>query len=480
MADPDPRIEALEARQKAEDQERVERRLLELKRNAIMLRVQEDAEDQEGLWKALDDVVEEAADNYLLLRVRGLEARLDAQDKEGGLPIWLSFAISVGLMFLPVTAMTNALLGALAVGRQMAMKRTANLVLKSRSDQIAALRKQSTKGDREKRRAWQRRTSRDRKAAEDLEREKKQVLNELKAAEKAVKEFYERLKPEVSNQVQDFAKSVLEAAGRVLFDVDGNRPKVVPTSSPIVAVRSSFAAQIGHRKGDEDAARRLYRGWVEALYAEATEYIELAPVLPRTDHKRREKSRTEARELLHLLYKYEFDLDDYQPYVPAPHLPAQQAPDLSDLRQLLEMMMWATTFDFSLRSPERFKILRGDRGRMGQDFEKKVELPRRLETLALPDEMWKVLLEEYRDPDTNQPFAASTRAVTLGTESKPADSDAFTKAWPEGALFGPRHRFSYFMSTILAEELDNETKRVGNEASTIARATARSTRGNAP
>jgi hypothetical protein len=459
MSDAD-RIKALEARQRQLESELIESRELELRCNAIRFRLLERGIEQDSFWDTLMGVARNAADSYLHLRDKGLEARLDAANRESGVPHWLSMLIAVGVMFIPVSAVTSAFLGALMFGTQTAFTDSSRRKLQMKPRLIPPSKERITNPDRYR-------------AAVASEQQKRASLNEeIRRTEKLVGDYFQKfLQPEVAPAARAVLKTLGDQAGKVLYSVSP-QGKFSVAGVSVVGVQDSVVMWVRERRREEAAIRTDELAAVENAYSIATEHFEFAPVekgakaIPSAEMKKKLAARDNARKAVRAMYRAYFETDELVPIKSKlPESKMLPPSEFKDLQQLIEMMMWSQTFDFRLRPTvkyrevPRFEVDKDPPHPLLRGFQTPT-VSERYETLdppALPDEMWKLLLETYDDPDTGKKFAVSEPSRTLGTLENPAPSDVMTKGLPF-LLYPPKVRFSYLMSQLLAPALEQANR----------------------
>jgi len=414
------------------DVEELQRQLLELRAAGQIrddaLRYLGKTEDlQRERWALLRRVIEDAGKQYAAMRTDVVEEG----QRDQGPPLWLSCILTVGVTLIPVSAMTGSFLLALTTSAQ-------KLLTRDQRSKRALLE------------AVERFLERSGSGREYTTAQRLFLANQIKRTDETVAKFAKNLETELTNKLQDGAGEIAKILGKQLYRQDPAR-KMVQTDAPIVVVTQTMHEWVDSLVLAERAERHEREDQVQDLFdiatspspeeeAKATEAIakmrgrEYEKPLPKTN-----------KAALDQLTKLRDQL------VPAPvEKPVTvKIKELRPLQLIIESMIWATTYDFTPRfKPIRPSFVEGDIGTRERAATIAGLGGRVMGPAALPDGLWKRLIERYTDPDEGKSYKDVGSLNRLGTRTHPI--------YESPHKFSPEVRLSHYFSQILFPMLDKE------------------------
>ncbi|HUR21737.1 MAG TPA: hypothetical protein VMZ90_13055 [Vicinamibacterales bacterium] len=418
-----------------------------LRQATILMKEAEDALEataatQALRWARLRRVVEAASDQYWDMRIGAIEESM----RDKGAPMWLSIVVSVGLTFIPITALTTRFLGPLTSATQKLLTRGDRTRL---AQQMVKIEREL---DADK---WIAASDR----ADDL-------IKQIAKTEASVLRFYKDRDPEYSNLLQNMADKLSQAAINKPFEGAGVSKTVTKGpkgTAPIVVVKSQFYDWIDSHMNAEQVARREQRERVKNLFAIATS----------TEPKKESKERfqaardAEAARQPKIPYRRPTDplpekaddaleelkriRDDAKP-TPDDLFTPSEKDELTDLQLIIEGAIWASAYDFT-------PVFKKSDSKIG---------PLEVKLVPLSDDLWKRLIERYIDPDKAISYKDVGPTFVIGTQAKPgiseklardmlkfnSYSDEYFKGWT------PKARLSWFFGKLLYPNLLMENSKI--------------------
>lgn len=415
-------------------------------------------EAQNRRWERLRQVIQNAANQYITMRIDAVEESF----RDKGAPLWLSVLITVGVTFIPVSALTATFLGVLTTSTKKLIARADRAfskrdpylekIIESEFDFLSA-------SATSPRALW-------------AFTEYSKLSGMFKKTDEMVGRFAKRWEPEVANMFQDQTKNLAETLYKQPFQQE-SASMMSQTNAPIVVVTDFLNQWINGQVKTEDKSRELIRDRIRDLFdiatsrepaKEAKAKMEAASAKQFSFNPSRvahiffqepdvEPLPTTNKEAMDQLTKRRDELvpEDIE-FTTAP-----AAKDMQDLQLMIEMMIWAATYDFTTR-PEEVVVGRhvkpAGKATDAEEIEGYMVMP-----APLPDTLWERLISRYRDPDLNKTYKDAGSQARLGTQAVPyLTSKGRTKG--EFVPFEPKARLSHYFSQELYPKLKSEHSEV--------------------
>lgn len=417
------------------------------------LRYLAETEEMQGQrWERLSQVVDDAAWQYISMRVDSVEERL----RDQGAPLWLSGIIIVGVTLIPVSALTGTFLLALTKSSQKLLKRAVGRRLERavRTYQIASP-----------------------AARSDAFRNAMDVAKEFKQTEEVAGRFAQYLKdslqPELTATLRNSALELAKTLGEQPFKQASGR-KMTKPDAPVVVVRRSLYGSINAFVHAEGSARKILKDKIRDLYDIATSPKPAKEAKAKEAEAQKEASKSAHRAFAHFARAFREEplpktnkaaldqLTELRTQLAPDAAESSRTPDVKDLRELqllIEATIWATTYDFTPRRREE-SVNAAVEKRVGQNMFM-VKPDDKLRPAPLPDALWKRLIERYIDPDERKSYKDVGKLDRLGTKSHPYSSEPGKKTW------SPEVRLSHYFSQVLYPQINKENSEMVRRFSTL-------------
>ncbi len=421
-------------------------------------------EEKQALrWGVLRSVIQYAAHQYFTMRINEVEESL--RDKSA--PIWLPIILIAGVTLVPVSALTGSFLSALTTSTQKILTRADRVVMQSYEKvleiELDSATVMTAAGE------WLR------------------LRDKIQRTEEMVAKFIKVREPEVIDTMQSVTKDLTLALGDHLYKNDSTGKLVLQTDVPVVMVEKYLNDWIDTHVRAENKSREMLRDRMRDLFdiATSSEPAKEARAIEAEAQKKEAalKPRNAFRQPLEELPKTSKGAMDQltqlrDQLIPSPIEIATipDAKDLGDLQLLIESMIWATTYDFSLKSTVIDTVPPDLMLGKPEAVDPHLHTPRLFSTLLpapLPPTLWKRLIERYQDPDERKSYKEVGNRLRLGTKDEPYFTEEITKEFqkkfglPNRGGWSPEVRLSFYFSNILYHKFYKENIDILEKYSTL-------------
>ncbi len=389
---------------------------------------------QRERWGILGQVIDRAVAQYVAMRIGAIEESL--KDKSASL--WLSCIITVAVTLVPVSAVTGVFLSALV---ESSRKRLVNAdrMLATAATKLA--------------------TSHPKVSVATVAAYQDGVIlsTKYRQLEELSLKFRRIWEPEISNTFQNIVQKQFETLFNPPFRQDAAR-MMARTNAPTVQVMGALYGWMNQQIKDENEATELLRDRMRYLSAIATSPKPEKEAKAREEEARKKEGirefsgrpRRPVQELPKTNEKAMEELTDLRNRLAPTTIEMASSPlpdDLADLQLMIEGMIWASTYDFS--------IVRKDR--MVSD-----PLPAPLEgyfdAAPLPKGLWPKLIERFIDFDEGKTYKGAGNLARLGSKKAPFFTPETMKSrdYRGPRTFTPETRLSLYFSNELYPKINEE------------------------
>ncbi len=412
-------------------------------------------EEKQALrWDKLRSVIGYAAHQYMTMRINEVEEGL----RDKGAPLWLSVMIIAGVTLVPVSTLTSSFLTALTTSTQKLLTRSDRVLMQPYEKVL----------ERELE------TARVMTAAGEWLGLRDNVLR----TEEMVAKFIKVREPEVIDTMQSVTKDLTLALGDHLYKNDSTGKLVLQTDVPVVMVEKYLNDWIEIQVRAENKSREMLRDRLRDLFDIATSSEPAKEARAKEAEAQKKEAALKPRSLFRNPFSQPLEelpktskgaMDQLtqlrDQLIPSPIEIATipDAKDMGDLQLLIESMIWATTYDFSLKN---ILVERHPLARKHHPFSWLVPAP-------LSPTLWKRLIERYQDPDEGKSYKEVGNRLRLGTKHVPGFTEEDTKELqkkfgrPRGGGWSPEVRLSFYFSTILYPKINSENIHILEKYSTL-------------